>query len=221
LKKRELSVGSMRNRSRNSDASCLDWRACWVLSTPPESMTTADGPPLDLGRLIDALSRHQVEYLLCGGAAATAYGAERVSEDADCVVRRDRANLSRLAAAMRGLSARLRVAGMADEEARHLPVQLDADTLADLSVTTWKTDAGAFDALAGLAAPDGRLVPYEELVGRATVLRGRGFTVQAACLDDIIRAKERASRPKDLEALPELRAIRDGRHADRQAEPGS
>lgn len=70
-------------------------------------MTTADGPRLDLRRLIAALSRHGVEYLLCGGAAATAYGAERPSEDADCVVRRERANLDRLAAVMRELGARL------------------------------------------------------------------------------------------------------------------
>jgi len=34
--------------------------------------------------------------------------------------------------------------------------------------------------------------------------------VRAAALEDIIKAKERAGRPKDLEALPELRALRDG-----------
>jgi hypothetical protein len=184
-------------------------------------MTTGDGPPLDLARLIAVLNDHGVEYLLCGGAAATAYGAERQSEDADCVVRRDRDNLTRLAAGMRDLHARLRVAGMSDAEARQLPVQLDADTLADLSITTWMTDAGPFDVMAGLEAADGRLLPYEELLQRATVLQGRGFTVRAAGLDDIIKAKERASRPKDLEALPELRAIRDSRQPDHQAEPGS
>ncbi len=182
-------------------------------------MTTADGPPLDLGRLIAALDRHGVEYLLCGGAAATAYGAARPSEVADCVVSRGRANLDRLAAAMRGLNARLRVAGMTDEEARRLPVRIDSDTLADLSITTWTTDAGPFDVLAGLKAPDGRLQSYEELVERATVLHGQGFTVRAAGLDDIIQAKEQAGRPKDLEALPELRAIRDARQAQTQAEP--
>jgi hypothetical protein len=37
-------------------------------------MPTPDGPPLELGRLIAALDLHNVEYLLCGGAAATAYG---------------------------------------------------------------------------------------------------------------------------------------------------
>jgi hypothetical protein len=58
-------------------------------------------------------------------------------------------------------------------------------------------------------APDGRLVPYEELVVRATLLYGNGFTIRAAAPEDIIRAKERADRAKDREALPELRALRD------------
>ena len=79
------------------------------------------------------------------------------------MVRRERANLGRLAAAMVELHARLRVAGLSDDEARTLPVQLDGATLVDLSITTWMTDAGAFDVLDGLEAPDGRHVSYEEL----------------------------------------------------------
>lgn len=122
---------------------------------------------------------------------------------------------------MRELNARLRVAGMTDQEARQLPVRIDSDTLADLSITTWMTDAGPFDVLAGLQAPDGCLLPYDDLLARSTLLQGRGFAVRAAGLDDIIAAKERAGRPKDLEALPELRAIRDSRQAQHEAEPGS
>jgi shikimate 5-dehydrogenase len=100
-----------------------------------------------------------VEYLIVGGAAAFAYGAERSTEDADCVVRRERANLDRLAAALRELHARLRVGGMTDAEARMLPVQIDATALDMAGMTTWMTDAGPFDVLAGLEAPDGRLYP--------------------------------------------------------------
>jgi hypothetical protein len=59
---------------------------------------------------------------------------------------------------MRELNARLRVERMTDDEARLLPVVLDGRTLADLSITTWTTDAGPFDVLAGLEASDGRLV---------------------------------------------------------------
>lgn len=172
-------------------------------------MPDPDGPTHDLPLLIEVLDRHQVEYLIVGGAAAVAYGATRPTEDADCVVSRDRANLERLASTLRELNARLRVAGMSDAEARQLPVQIDATALDMAGMSTWMTDAGPFDVLAGLAAPDGRLVLYEELAKRATTLRGDSVLIRAASLDDIIRAKERADRPKDREALPELRAIRD------------
>jgi predicted nucleotidyltransferase len=172
-------------------------------------MPELDGPPHDLPRLIEVLDRYEVEYLIVGGAAAYAYGAERPTEDADCVVRRERTNLDRLAGALRELHARLRVGGMTDKDAQALPVQIDATTLDMAGMSTWMTDAGPFDVLAGLEAPDGHLIPYEELVLRATLLYGNGFTIKAAALEDIIRAKERANRAKDREALPELRAIRD------------
>jgi hypothetical protein len=111
-------------------------------------MPESDRPPYDLPRLIEVLDRHQVEYLIVGGAAAVAYGAMRPTEDADCVVSRDRANLVRLASALRELNARLRVAGMSDAEARRLPVQIDATSLDMAGMTTWMTDAGPFDVLA-------------------------------------------------------------------------
>jgi len=168
--------------------------------------------------LIDVLDRYEVEYLIVGGAAAYAYGAERPTEDADCVVRRDRANLDRLAGALRELHARLRVGGMTDAEAQTLPVQIDGTTLDRAGMSTWMTDAGPFDVLAGLEAPDGRLVPYEELVERSTVLPGSGFVIRAAGLEDIIRAKERADRDKDRDALPELRRLRDA-STDQEGDP--
>jgi hypothetical protein len=146
---------------------------------------------------------------MVGGVAAIGYGAERPTEDADCVVHRERANLNRLAGALRELHARLRVGGMTDAEAQTLPVQIDGMTLDMAGMSTWMTDAGPFDVLAGLVDRDGRLVPYEELAERASVLQGDGFEIRAAGLEDIIRAKERADRIKDREALPELRRLRD------------
>lgn len=98
---------------------------------------------------------------------------------------------------------------MTDAQARMLPVQIDATSLEMAGMSTWMTEAGPFDVLAGLEAPGGQLVPYEELIERATTPYGDGITIRAANLDDIIRAKERADRPKDRESLPELRAIRD------------
>jgi hypothetical protein len=167
-----------------------------------------DGPALDPLRLFQTLDRHGVDYLVVGGSAARAYGATRLTDDADCVVDRHDDNLERLAGALRELNARLRVYGMSDEEAKQLPVQLDSRGLRQMGLTTWMTDVGPVDFLDGLEDRDGRTVPYQELASRAVVIDVSGTTVQVAALDDIITAKEHADRPKDREALPELRAIR-------------
>ncbi len=103
---------------------------------------------------------------------------------------------------------------MTDVEARMLPVQIDGKTLDMAGMSTWMTDAGPFDVLAGLEATNGRLVPYEELAERANEIQGDGFVIRAASLEDIIIAKERADRVKDREALPELRKLRDARKSD-------
>lgn len=139
---------------------------------------------------------------MVGGAAAQFYGAERLTNDTDCVVRQGRENLDRLAVAMRELNARLRVEGMTDDQARQLPVQIDSRTLGGMESSTWVTDAGAFDVLRGLARAGKPLAPYEELTDRQQVMEQDGVEIRLAGLADIIAAKEHANLPKDHEALP-------------------
>jgi hypothetical protein len=84
-----------------------------------------------------------------------------------------------------------------------LPVKIDSTALDMAAMSTWMTDIGPFDVLAG-----------RESRGRSPraprgVLQGDGFMIRTAGLEDIITAKERADRPNDREALPGLRAIPD------------
>lgn len=168
----------------------------------------SEAPTLDLLRLVEALSRHRVEYLIVGGVAALGYGARKPTQDLDCVVADGPDNLDRLATAMRELEARLRVDGMTDAEAKLLPVQIDRQMLAALEISTWMTEAGPFDVLTDLRAADGRRVPYEELAERSSVIATRGITIRLAALEDIIASKRWANRPKDRKALEELERLR-------------
>jgi hypothetical protein len=72
-----------------------------------------------------------------GGVAAQVYGATRITKDFDCLSRRAEGNLSRLAAAMRELNARLHVEGLTDAEAALLPVRIDATSLKQMEISTW------------------------------------------------------------------------------------
>lgn len=61
--------------------------------------------PPDIPALIDALSRHDVVWLLAGSYVLTLYGADIVPNDLDVVVRRDPENLHQLARCLEELDA--------------------------------------------------------------------------------------------------------------------
>ncbi len=168
----------------------------------------------DIHRLTEVLDRHDVDYLVIGGAATQAYGAERPTGDVDCLVRRSAENFDRLAACMRELHAHLRVEGLSDAEAANLPVQLDGLTLSRSQISTWTTDAGYVDVLVDMVNRQGHRQSYEDLEEAAQVLTVGGVLVRVAALEDIIASKEHAGRPKDVAALPELYRLRDGASED-------
>ena len=147
--------------------------------------------------------------MLVGGLGAQAHGATRPTSDIDCVPDGTVENLERLATALRDLGARLRVGGMSDDEARQLPVQLDAATLRAFGTSTWMTDAGPIDILRELRDRRGAGVGFDSLRQRSVDQDIGGVVVHVAGLDDIIAAKEHADRDKDRQALPELRRLRD------------
>ena len=68
---------------------------------------------------------------------------------------------------------------------------------------------GDLDVLADIPDRDGRHLSYQDLVERASELNLDGIVVRVAALDDVIASKEWADRPKDRDALPELRSLMD------------
>ncbi|WP_329799989.1 hypothetical protein [[Mycobacterium] zoologicum] len=154
---------------------------------------------LDLPRLLDVLNRHHVIYVLIGGLAAVYHGSPFPTEDADITPATDRANLSRLADALREVNAKFRT----EDVLEGLPFAYDADRLA--SVQTWnlQTDAGDLD----LALQPSGTHGYTDLRRDATAAQLYGITVHIASLADIIRSKTAADRPKDRRVLPTLREL--------------
>jgi hypothetical protein len=164
----------------------------------------------DPDRILNALNRHRVDYVLVGGVAARVHGAGRATADIDCVPATDEENLQRLADALTDLGCGVCAwVACSDEEARQLPLRLDAATLAAFGSSTWTTDAGPLDLLVELRDPTGGRHPYADLASRAVDVVVGKVTIRVASLDDIIASKEYAGRPKDLDALPELQALRD------------
>jgi hypothetical protein len=88
-----------------------------------------------------------------------------------------------------------------------LPVRLDARMLRAGDAFTLSTDIGWLDLLGTPAGTAG----YEDLARTADAYDLFGFRVLVASVEDLIRMKRAAGRPKDLLALEELGALREER----------
>lgn len=149
--------------------------------------------------VIRLLGRHEIRYILIGGLAAVTHGAGVVTQDVDICHARDPENLERLADALREVHADLRGAEP------DLPFRLDAKALGRADSFTFTTEIGWIDILATPAGVAG----YDELARTADTYTLFGHRVLVASLDDLIRMKRAAGRPKDLLAVEELGALRD------------
>jgi hypothetical protein len=153
--------------------------------------------PLDA---IEALLEQRVRFVVIGGFAAQILGSSLITGDLDVCYARDDQNLERMAASLRDLHATLR--GVKED----VPFKLDAKTLKMGDHFTFVTDAGALDIL---GHPSGIPGGYEELERAAGQFDIGDFRVRVASIDDLIRMKRAAGRPKDLRVVEELGALRD------------
>jgi hypothetical protein len=150
-------------------------------------------------RILETLRRHDVRFVLIGGFAARLLGSPTLTNDLDLCYARDDRNLEGLAAALRRLSARLR--GV-DEE---VPFLLDARTLAAGDAFTLVTDAGNLDILGYPSGSGG----YDALLRTAEIMEIDGHPVAVAAIDDLIRMKLAAGRPKDRIEVEILSALQE------------
>jgi HEAT repeat protein len=152
-------------------------------------------PLMALGTLLD----HNVRFVLIGGFAGALRGSPVITGDVDICYAREDANLERLAEALRAIGAHLRGAPP------DVPFQLDARTLRAGDHFTFTTSAGALDILGTPSGTSG----FADLNSDATDEEIDGLTVRVASVEDLIRMKRAAGRPKDLIELEWLSAVRD------------
>lgn len=128
--------------------------------------------------LLQALTQSKVEFIIVGGAAATAHGAARLTLDLDIVYRRTLENAERLAVALAPYNPYLR--GMPPG----LPFHLDRQTLWNGSNFTLTTSLGEIDLL-GMITGGG---DYEALLPYTITLDVFGTECQCLNLERLIFA---------------------------------
>lgn len=151
----------------------------------------------DFHGLLHALAASNVEFIIVGGAAATAHGSARLTEDLDVVYRRTPENIERLAAALSPYDPYLRGAPPG------LPFKWDQKTISNGLNFTLTTALGAIDFLGEITGGGG----YDELLSHSIELRLFGVKCLCLGLERLIYVKRAAGRPKDFEAIAELEAI--------------
>lgn len=149
--------------------------------------------------VLHTLIRYGVEFVVIGGFASRIHGSPLNTNDLDICYSREPKNLENLAAALVDMEARLR--GAPDD----VPFQLEAATLKAGDHFTFLTKYGAFDILGTPSGSTG----FEELFKTADKTNLDGLEVLVSSIDDLIKMKVAAGRPKDLYQAEVLGALRD------------
>ncbi len=157
--------------------------------------------PLDPECIFRVLATHEVDYVLIGGLAAVLHGSTAMTNDADILPSSDEANLERLSSALKNLQARLRAQSDPDG------VQFDPHPalIASMAMLNMTTRCGDLDLTFSPAGLSG----YDDVLSKSVTYQLSGHTVHVAALDDIIRSKQAANRPKDHATLPILQALKE------------
>jgi hypothetical protein len=160
----------------------------------PRTVTT----PLRADAIVEVLNRHGVRYVVIGAYAAIAQQAPiRATRDIDFTPDTSPDNLERLSAALKELGARIRT----DAVPEGLPFDHNGRSLGASSVWSLICADGEFDIS---FRPSGFAAGYAELESNARRVRVESVEVLVAALKDVIRSKEAAGRPKDVQVLPIL-----------------
>jgi len=160
----------------------------------------SDVAPFDPERLIRALTRNRVKFVLIGALAARLHGFPRLTADADITPSADKKNLERLASALKELDAKVYTESVPEG----LAFDRSAAALARAAMWNLITNAGRLDIAFAPAGTKG----YDDLAEGAERFEAFGVHFLAASLDDIIRSKEATGRAKDEDDVVILRALK-------------
>jgi hypothetical protein len=157
--------------------------------------------PLQADEIFACLNRRGVRYVLIGGLAAVLHGSPLTTADADVCPQEEPENLERLAGALEELDARIRT----PDSPAGIQFPREAAFLRGLQVLNLITRCGDLDLAFRPAGTGG----FADLFSRSVAMKIGSITLAVASLEDVIRSKEAANRPKDQRSLPVLRQLLD------------
>ena len=158
--------------------------------------------------IVSSLNRHKVQYLVAGGLAVVAHGYVRFTADIDMILAMDGPNLKKAVAALTGLDYKPRA-----------PVDFEQFTdsiqrrtwIEEKRLTVFSLFSPSHPATEIDLFIDPPLI-FADAYARAAIMEiAPGIEATFCSFEDLIGLKSLAARPRDLEDIAQLKAIKEDR----------
>lgn len=149
-------------------------------------------------QIIGALVAAGIRFVVIGGVAAVIHGSARFTNDIDLCYDPDQDNLERLVKLLVSWHAYLR------EVEPGLPFILDVRAFRITPIMTLTTDMGDIDLLHAVPG----VGSFKDVLRASEVVHVGKTEFRTLTLDALIASKKAVRRPKDVEGLIELEALR-------------
>lgn len=152
----------------------------------------------DFKLLLSKLSENDFDFIVIGGFAAAAYGSSFVTSDLDVCAILTPDNIEKLRKALGDIHPLHRIA---NNKPSFLDIPKSIEGINNLYL---QTDAGVLDLLSNVTG----VGDFDELSKSCIEIKIYGYKCKMISIEDLIKAKLALKRPKDLEVVRELEAIK-------------
>ena len=154
----------------------------------------------DLSKLLKTLLANDIDFVLIGGFAAVVHGSTLVTQDLDICSAMSIENINKLRSVLKDLNPTHRMDRKANLSFLDHPKSLDG-----LNNIYLDTDLGILDILSA-TEPAGN---FDTIKKNAIDIPLYGFTCKVISIDDLIKVKTVMNRPKDIQAVIELKKVKE------------
>ena len=153
----------------------------------------------DLKKLLKLLLENEVDFVLIGGFAAAVHGTTLVTQDLDICAAITDENIEKLRSTLKDYKPLHRMNKKAKLSFMEIPKEAEGTNHIYL-----QTDLGILDILSKTQAAG----DFETLKKNAIEIPLYGKKCKVISIEDLIKTKESMNRPKDIQAVEELKKVK-------------